>query len=72
MNMDFKRKMPTYQTVRDMYPLTEALAARKKANDEELRRVILGESDKLILLIGPCSADREDSVLEYITRLRGV
>lgn len=72
MNMEFKRKLPAYQVVRDMYPLTPELAARKQKNDIDIQDVFCGRSDKLILLIGPCSADREDAVLEYIGRLSRV
>ncbi len=72
MNMEFKRKLPVPQDVINMYPMSEKLAAQKAANDAEIQRVFMGESDKLILVIGPCSADREDAVLEYISRLRTV
>ena len=70
MNMEFKRKMPTPQAIKEMYPITPELAARKKATDIELRKIFSGEDDRLLLVIGPCSADREDSVLDYISRLR--
>lgn len=72
MNMEIKRKLPTVQEVRDMYPISAELAARKAENDREIREVFEGKSDRLVLVIGPCSADREDSVLEYISRLREV
>ena len=70
MNMEFKRKLPTPQTVKDMYPVTEALARQKQENDRQIKAVITGEDQRLMLLIGPCSADREDAVLEYAARLR--
>ena len=72
MNMEFKRKLPTLQEVRDMYPLSEKAALNKKENDRAIRAVFDGEDDRLVLVIGPCSADREDAVLDYISRLRGV
>lgn len=72
MNMEFKRKLPTVQEVKAMYPISEELAKIKAANDREIQDVFLGKSDRLALVIGPCSADREDSVLEYISRLRTV
>ena len=72
MNMEFKRRLPDPGEVMDMYPVNEEMRAQKAKNDEEIRRVFTGESDKLILVIGPCSADREDAVLDYISRLRGV
>ena len=70
MNMEFKRKLPTPQTVKDMYPVTEELARQKQENDRQISAVITGEDQRLMLLIGPCSADREDAVLEYAARLR--
>ena len=72
MNMDFKRKLPTPKEIKEMYPLSDELAEIKAANDKEIRAIFTGESDKLALVIGPCSADREDAVLDYISRLRKV
>ena len=72
MNMEFKRKMPSPQEVKDMYSVTEEMAARKKQNDKEIRDVFTGKDNRLVLVIGPCSADREDAVLDYISRLREV
>ncbi len=67
--MIFKRKLPTPQEVKEMYPLSDDLAEKKKENDEEIQAVFTGKSDKFLLVIGPCSADREDAVLDYISRL---
>ena len=72
MNMNFIRKLPIPQEVKKEYPITEELAALKAARDEEIKAVFNGESNKLILVIGPCSADHEDSVIDYISRLRTV
>lgn len=72
MNMDFKRKLPEPGDVMNMYPVTEEMRKRKEENDREIRRVFSGESDRFVLVIGPCSADREDAVLDYIMRLREV
>lgn len=72
MNMLFKRRLPAPQDVIKMYPLSEKLASRKNANDKEIRGVLEGQIKKFLLIIGPCSADREDAVLEYATRLRAV
>lgn len=72
MNMLFKRRLPAPQNVIKMYPLSEKLASRKNANDKEIRGVLEGKIKKFLLIIGPCSADREDAVLEYATRLRAV
>ncbi len=72
MNLVFKRELPPARIVKEMYPVSEQAAAVKEKNDAAIRSVFLGESRKLLLIIGPCSADREDSVLEYISRLRKV
>ena len=72
MNMDFKRKLPTPKEIKEMYPLSDALLEVKAQNDREIQDIFLGKSDKLALVIGPCSADREDAVLDYISRLRRV
>ena len=70
MNMEFKRTLPAPQTVKDMYPVTEEMAQNKRENDRQIQAVITGGDPRLMLLIGPCSADREDAVLEYAARLR--
>ena len=70
MNMNFKRKLPIPKEIKEMYPISEEGALAKEKNDSEIAKVFNGESDKLVLVIGPCSADREDAVIEYITRLR--
>ena len=72
MNMDFKREMPTARVIKEMYPLTAEMQETKKKNDAEISTIFRGESDKFLLVIGPCSADREDAVLDYISRLRTV
>ena len=72
MNMNFKRKLPIPQDIKAEYPLSPELAANKAKLDAEIAKVFTGESDKFILVIGPCSADREDAVIDYIARLRTV
>ncbi|MBE6015134.1 MAG: 3-deoxy-7-phosphoheptulonate synthase [Lachnospiraceae bacterium] len=72
MNLEFKRELPNARVVKEMYPLSEQGAKTKAANDAAIQAVLKSESDKFLLIIGPCSADREDSVLEYISRLREV
>lgn len=72
MNMEFKRKLPTAQVVKDMYPLPEDCVDYKRATDETLRKIFTGQDSRMVLIIGPCSADREDAVLDYIGRLRQV
>ncbi len=70
MNMKFNRKLPIPQLVKAEHPLSAKLAKVKEHNDVEIKSVISGEDKRLLLLIGPCSADREDAVLEYIHRLK--
>ncbi len=72
MNMEFYRKLPIPKDIKEQYPLTSDLAALKAKEDEEIRKVFTSESDKFMLVIGPCSADNEDSVIDYISRLRTV
>ena len=68
-NMHFKRKLPVPKEIKEQYPLTEELARIKQQRDEEIAAVFTGKSDRMILVIGPCSADREDAVMDYCTRL---
>ena len=58
--------------IKAMYPASEEMVKIKAERDEEIKKIFTGESDKFLLVIGPCSADREDSVLDYISRLRTV
>ena len=69
MNMQFFRKLPIPQEVKAEYPISDEMAAIKRMRDEEIKAVFNGESDKFLLVIGPCSADHRDPVLEYISRL---
>ncbi len=70
MQMNFHRKLPTSGEVKEEFPLTERMVQVKKERDENIRAVFDGTSDKFILVIGPCSADHSEPVLEYISRLR--
>ncbi len=72
MNMHFYRKLPIPKVVKEMYPLTPKAAQIRDNIVNELKKVFSGESDKFILIIGPCSADNEDTVLKYISLLRPV
>jgi len=72
MNMNFERKLPIPKDVKEMYPLTQEYAKIVAQRDEEIADIFTGKTNKLILVIGPCSADNEDSVIDYITRLREV
>lgn len=68
-NMIFKRKLPIPKEIKEQYPLTAGLAQVKARRDKEIADVFTGKSSKMVLIIGPCSADREDAVLEYCERL---
>ena len=72
MNMIFYRKLPIPKEVKAQFPLTEEMKKEKEIRDEEIKKVFTGESDKFILVIGPCSADNDVSVLDYIERLKRV
>lgn len=68
-NMIFKRKLPIPKEIKEQYPLTAELSQVKARRDKEIAGVFTGKSSKMVLIIGPCSADREDAVLEYCERL---
>lgn len=72
MSMDFKRKLPIPKEIKEQYPLTEQLSKIKSQRDEDIKAVFRGESDKFLLIIGPCSADNPTAVLDYLGRLKRV
>lgn len=72
MEMEFLRKLPTPQELKEQFPVNAKITEIKETRDREIREIFEGKSDKLLLVIGPCSADHEDAVLDYITRLRKV
>ncbi len=72
MNMTFRRKLPIPKEVKELYPVSPKDELVKSARQQEINDVFEGKSDKFLLIIGPCSADRKDSVLEYISYLRPV
>ena len=72
MEMEFLRKLPTPQELKEQHPVSAQIVATKAKRDDEIRDIFEGKSDKLILVIGPCSADNEDAVIDYISRLRTV
>ena len=71
-NTKFIRKLPVPKDIKAQYPLSEEATAKKEIRDKEIEKVFKGESDKLVLVIGPCSADKPEPVLEYIHRLAEV
>lgn len=72
MNLEFVRRLTIPKEVKEMYPLTEEMKRTFEERDRQLKAILSGEDDRLLLLIGPCSADRLDSVLDYVERLRKV
>lgn len=70
--MNFIRKLPIPQEIKEEFPISECCAAIKSARDKEIAAVFTGESDKFLLIIGPCSADKEEPVMEYIGHLVGL
>lgn len=72
MSFNYIMKLPTPEEIRAQYPLSPRLQALKKERDEEIAAIIRGESHKFLVIIGPCSADKEDSVCDYISRLARV
>lgn len=69
MGLEFINKLPTPAEIREQFPIPAELAALKEKRDAEIRKVITGESDKFLVIIGPCSADNETAVLDYTSRL---
>ena len=72
MNMEFYRKLPIPKDIKEQFPLTSAAARSLESQVKAIKDVFTGESDKFILVIGPCSADREDAVLDYTYKLREI
>jgi len=72
MNMNFKRKLPIPMEIKEQFPLSYKLEQLKVKRDTEIKSIFEGKDNRFILIIGPCSADHDDSVIDYISRLRGV
>lgn len=72
MAMNFKRKLPIPMEIKEEFPVPFELAQKKEIRDREIKKVFTGESDKFLLIIGPCSADKEESVMDYVYRLAEV
>ena len=72
MNMEFIRKLPIPKEIKEQYPLPEQFIKVKEDRDAEIKSILEGKSDKMILVIGPCSADSVEPVLDYIHRLAKV
>ncbi len=72
MEMEFVRRMPQPEELMREYPISAGMKERKKERDRQIREILTGKDHRFLLIIGPCSADREDAVLEYLRRLAGV
>ncbi|WP_026515689.1 3-deoxy-7-phosphoheptulonate synthase [Butyrivibrio sp. MC2021] len=69
MSFEYIQKLPTPDEIKDEFPLTKELAAIKKTRDAMISDVFTGKSDKFLVIVGPCSADNEDAVIDYVCRL---
>lgn len=72
MSFEFIKKLPTPDEIREQYPVPASVAEAKRERDAEIREVLTGKSNKFLVIIGPCSADNEDSVCDYVNRLAKV
>ena len=72
MNMEFFRKLPVPKDIKEQYPVTKEMEAVRETTVSDLKDIFSGKDDRFILVIGPCSADHEDTVISYISRLRDV
>ncbi|MDD2649378.1 MAG: 3-deoxy-7-phosphoheptulonate synthase [Eubacteriales bacterium] len=70
MSMEFRRRLPDPKEIRERYPVDEKMAEIKQKRDEDIARVFRGEDDRLLMIIGPCSADNKEAVLDYLERLK--
>ena len=69
MSFSFTEKLPIPAETKKRYPVSEKMAKVKADRDAEIRKIFTGEEDKMILVIGPCSADNEPAMLDYAQRL---
>ena len=72
MSFSYLKKLPTPSEIKEQYPLPQTLAALKKERDQMISDVITGKDSRFLVIIGPCSADNEDAVLDYVSRLAPV
>ncbi len=72
MNMKFYRKLPIPKEIKEQFPVSEEIAALRDRKIHEMKDIFSGKDDRFMLVIGPCSADREDAVMDYIYRLKRV
>ena len=72
MSFKFVKQLPTPDEVKEQVPISEALKKVKEKRDQEIQAIFTGKSDKFLVIVGPCSADNEDSVCEYTSRLAAI
>ena len=72
MGMRINAELPLPADLKAEYPLSDKIIKIKEKRDAEIRDIFTGKSDKFIVIVGPCSADNEDAVIDYISRLRTV
>ena len=69
MNMEFYRKLPIPKDVKEQFPISPEAASVREGRIRELENILSGRDDRFLLVIGPCSADNEDAVMDYIYRI---
>lgn len=72
MSFEFIKKLPTPEEIRKEFPVSESMKQLKQSRDNQIANVLTGQSDKFLVIVGPCSADNEDAVCEYVSRLSKV
>ena len=72
MGMKVNKQLPLPSELKEEYPMSKDIVELKRKRDKEIRDIFTGKSDKFAVIIGPCSADNEDSVCEYVNRLAKV
>lgn len=72
MSFSYLKQLPSPSSIKEQYPLSEKLSALKSKRDQMISDVITGKDNRFLVIIGPCSADNEDAVLDYVSRLAPV
>lgn len=65
LEMEFIRKLPSPQELKEDYPVEPAIYETKRRRDEEIKDILTGKDSRFLLIIGPCSADNEEAVVDY-------
>ena len=72
MSFSYLKQLPSPSEIKEQYPLSAKLTALKAERDKMISDVITGKDNRFLVIIGPCSADNEDSVCDYVSRLTAV